>query len=432
MATLDEIKVMIKKSKKEEVEKELELAIKNGKLVLKDFMGILEEFKLEWVVNILMNLSTEQGNTLLHLAVSEKDLNAVTVLLEKGADPLIANKKNQLPSDVAEDKYTKKTDDLKKIRKIFEDILYDSSSAKNGYKKPAKTSLHGYIFQVRLLMLCVLYAHETTHEFRLATEFDAAEHFDDIVLETIESKKKVYRFIQSKHRLNVNTNKEKISSKELLIRIKPDDFFIKKYVDSFFKILDKKVFKPEPNMEIELKDLILVTNTVFIEKSEFTNSGNKLDSNDLLFLKNQRKVKKFKICDNKEQTLKKKVKDIWTSESAETIDLFPDELVESNPPQPPFDIINETIFNDFLKKFQIIINFPNEKKLENLIMQKLNEFININNINLNADLVSAYFQKEMLNFLYRGNKGKAIFYTKIQFNNFIEKLRGLEYKSCGK
>lgn len=45
-----------------------------------------------------------------------------------------------------------------------------------------KLSLHGVIYQVKLLMLVVKRADGLKYDFRLASEMDAAEKLDDIVL----------------------------------------------------------------------------------------------------------------------------------------------------------------------------------------------------------------------------------------------------------
>lgn len=418
----------IKDSEMKEVEVNLDDAIKKG-MNLKYFMNILDRNE-KWVVDILINLFDKNGNTLLHLAVSEKNSDAVKNLLEKGADLLISNHKGKLPSRIAYEEYGENEADpeLRKIIKIFEATLYSATS------KPAKKALHGYIFQTRLLMLCVLYADENNLKFRLFTEFDEAECFDDIVFETIESDKKIYRFIQAKHKLNTNTE-EKITYGDFTK--KPgegkDDFSIVKYFQGFIDIRDKEFFKPEHDSQSVEKYFILATNTDFsprafseINKYIDPEKGDALFINDVLLIPDEAKKYQF----NYERTTlmnivkEKMIKNTVNSFTSDDDELFVrcNMVVESLE-----ELENETKknFNTFLNNFRFITNLPNEKKLEKLIMKKIEKkFINKNRVNLNTDVVNACFQKEMFEFLYKGNKNEAMIYTNKRLDEFIIKLQG--------
>ncbi|XP_037047444.1 uncharacterized protein LOC119082148 [Bradysia coprophila] len=65
-----------------------------------------------------------------------------------------------------------------------------------------KLTLHGVTFQLKLLLLFMKRALLTGAKFRLATEMDAAEKFDDVVLQQFDPalQKYVCRFVQAKHK----------------------------------------------------------------------------------------------------------------------------------------------------------------------------------------------------------------------------------------
>lgn len=117
-----------------------------------------------------------------------------------------------------------------------------------------KRSLHGTIFQLRLIMLFVLRAMDKRYEFCLATEIDAAEKFDDIVLKYITSDRKALRFVQAKHKKDVDKNKITFSA----LTSNNNDFSLQKYFISYCKIKHNILFK-----DADLQDFLIVTNIDF-------------------------------------------------------------------------------------------------------------------------------------------------------------------------
>lgn len=113
------------------------------------------------------------------------------------------------------------------------------------------------------------------YSFRLATEWDSAEKFDDLVF-IDDSKSKTYRFLQAKHKQNEDS-KIKISS--LLTKNKDGEFNLAKYFISYLKIKYNQDFT-----NCELKDFIVCTNIGF----DLGQSGT------------QDPVKKLKVQKNKE------------------------------------------------------------------------------------------------------------------------------------
>ena len=75
---------------------------KEGKL--KEFKSLVNSFQKRGTIGALINqpdLSSEDGNTLLHLAVQSDSLDIVDLLLNLGANPSIKNLKNETPAHTA-------------------------------------------------------------------------------------------------------------------------------------------------------------------------------------------------------------------------------------------------------------------------------------------------------------------------------------------
>jgi ankyrin repeat protein len=117
-----------------------------------------------------------------------------------------------------------------------------------------KDTLHGDIYQLKLLMLILNRGLHKGYSFRFATEMDDAEKFDDIVFRYTDQGKDVIRFLQAKHKQD---QAKKISKNDLLKEpeAKPSDFSLQKYFISYRKITKNPAFSGA-----ELKDFILFTN----------------------------------------------------------------------------------------------------------------------------------------------------------------------------
>ena len=104
-------------------------------------------------------------------------------------------------------------------------------------------SFHGIIYQLKLLMLFLYRGYEEKYVFRLATEWDAAEKFDDLVFEYTEDNKKKFRFLQAKH---TQVDTKKISENDF--KKGPDGAFsLLKYFISYRKIKQNPKFNSENN-----------------------------------------------------------------------------------------------------------------------------------------------------------------------------------------
>jgi len=143
-----------------------------------------------------------------------------------------------------------------------------------------KRSLHGMAYQWKLLMLFAYNSHQLGYDFRLATEINAAEKFDDVVLQYVKagSDVKHFRFLQAKHFQTESDNK-KITATDLLQK-KDGKFSLQKYFLSFQKIKRNILFQSG-----ELQDFIICTNNDFDFDNGFQHQSlKKLHDKEPLYL----------------------------------------------------------------------------------------------------------------------------------------------------
>lgn len=131
------------------------------------------------------------------------------------------------------------------------DETYDAGGTKN--------ALHGTIYQLKMLMRFVERGTSLNYKFRLATEMNAAEKFDDLMFNYIgENGESRFRFMQIKHR----QERSKPLTESDLLNTKDGDYSLKKYFESYRRMLGKPEFKGEHD------DYILLTNIDFDEKTK--------------------------------------------------------------------------------------------------------------------------------------------------------------------
>ncbi|XP_011686121.1 PREDICTED: uncharacterized protein LOC105448935 isoform X2 [Wasmannia auropunctata] len=148
-------------------------------------------------------------------------------------------------------------------------------------------TLHGDIYQLKLLMLFVKRGLDKEYLFELATEMGAAEKFDDLVFQYKKSnadgtEEKVGRFLQAKHKQDES---KKISVNDLLTE-KNGEFSLQKYFISYRKIQQNREFK---NGNLKCKDFVICTNIGFKFDDKKGNLklsedifNDRMDENDIL------------------------------------------------------------------------------------------------------------------------------------------------------
>lgn len=396
---------------------------------------------------VQINYMNKLGNTPLHYGVMTEDDNIVNFLIKKGADARLKNKRKESPLSLAEDKLKKKREEnisstdckaLELIEKSLKRTIFSSTT-------PPKCTLNGFLFQFKLFIFIAKYAKdqmdaENISEYRIATEMDDAANFDDIVLEyKLPSCDKTYwHFVQAKHILD--REKHKITFQDLMTNISKnnDRFSIQKYYEAFCNITQKTIFKngTDGNDKVILEHFTIVTNAEF-EKSKKIYEYLEVVSNDnddfqwykfgetkIFQFKDSKKTELHEIIRkahdkrkraNAEKTFKKN-RDSENQEERNTAIREHIDLMSLNEIENRFH--QEENFQTFLDKFRFVTNVPNEVELSKLIGIELGKHFKL----FNADLVSAAFEKEMLEYLSR-NKDIAKFYTCQQINEFFKMLK---------
>ncbi|WP_265023939.1 ankyrin repeat domain-containing protein [Wolbachia endosymbiont (group A) of Epagoge grotiana] len=147
-----------------------------------------------------------------------------------------------------------------------------------------KSSLHGTVYQLKLLMLFLKRGLDQGYSFDLATEMDAAEKFDDVVFQYTEGGEEVYRFLQAKHKQDHN---KKITVNDLLTE-QDGEFSLQKYFISYRKIKQNPEFKG-----YKLKDFVICTN-IDLEES-LRNSFEPVEGEDNILRVNSEKSERLKL-----------------------------------------------------------------------------------------------------------------------------------------
>lgn len=163
----------------------------------------------------------------------------------------------------------------KAIKRKLENQIQHSEEEDTYPASGIKRNVHGIIFQLKLLMLFVKRAIAKKYPFRLATEMDAAEKFDDVVFEFEkkigEKVEYISIFLQAKHKIDIDKNKIRIADLESTSF--KNDFSLLKYFISFCKIQWNEKFQGANQL------FYILTNTDFqFSVCEDQNDG-QIDSN---------------------------------------------------------------------------------------------------------------------------------------------------------
>ena len=174
-----------------------------------------------------------------------------------------------------------------------------------------RNSLHGVIYQLKLLMLFLKRGYGKEYPFRLATEMDAAEKFDDIVFQYTKEdqgkERNFYRVLQAKHKQN---DEEKITYNDLSNSDDEEEFSLKKYFISYRNIERKTKDGLEGFMEGEVKDYIICTNINFDLKDKKINKQKITKPDEFLkFSNSTKKSVRYKLIVDNNEELFKKLKD---------------------------------------------------------------------------------------------------------------------------
>jgi hypothetical protein len=269
----------------------------------------------------------------------------------------------------------------------------------------SKRTLHGVIYQLHLLILFLKRGIDNGYSFRLATEMDDAEKFDDVVFQYKEQGNDVIRFLQGKLRQD---QAKKITKGDLLNE-KDGDFSLQKYFLSYLKICKSLAFRGA-----EFKDFIIFTNIDL--KNEVCDWFVPIVETDPILSmtwknKQNRKAKLLRIKLPDLQVERKRV------------------LLNSNKVSDVKGLINrlsaigkasrEDVVG-FLTKLVVAVNQPNEIELWGIIKSEIGGFHGVSLSNM--DLIASEFNKKILDWM---KKKEGYFFTHEQGQNL---LRGIMQK----
>lgn len=264
----------------------------------------------------------------------------------------------------------------------------------------AKNLIHGFICQLKWLMLFLKRAMDKEYSFRLATELRLAASFDDLVFQYEQNGKIIHRFMQIKH---TRKRYKKISIDDLLTHKKNDDFGLVKYLIAYFIIKGSGKFDNGI-----LEDFIIATNADFDLKSLVDKkiSVTKIKTkDDFLSIGNSARYKLKDLKGNIAQYLKQSMASMKDKLSKKI----------SNGKKISDEEIDKGI-KDFLNKLVFAVNLPNEVELSEIIKNELGKEFN----NIDRKNVYSRFQEEALDWM-KAEEGKFLSHEEI--NEFFEKIR---------
>ena len=245
-----------------------------------------------------------------------------------------------------------------------------------------KHSLHGNIYQLKLLMLFLHRGLAKGYDFRLSTEWDAAEKFDDLVFKYQNQGQITYRFLQAKHKQDKN---EKITIGDLFSTSKKGEFNLEKYFISYLRIKKNPVFQNG-----NLESFMICTNIDFEFSGVMQGQAKMLKK--MHAGKNVRKEIFVKEINNNDIFFK----DGGTRYELQNSNDLVAHLKQGSEVQKEIQGQNINIdkeIGDFLKKLVFAVDQPNEIALGKIIAWEMGEKFNL----IDADFITDSFLNEILN-----------------------------------
>jgi hypothetical protein len=142
------------------------------------------------------------------------------------------------------------------VNSTHDRLLDLDEKAEDSAMSGLRATLHGNVYQLRLLMLFMWRALQNGVQFRLATELSRAAKFDDVVYKRVDPRdptnsKFLCRFLQAKHKFD---DEKRITCQDLLTTGSTDEFSLPKYFRSHREIV--ATFAATATIQ----DLVLCTN----------------------------------------------------------------------------------------------------------------------------------------------------------------------------
>lgn len=264
-------------------------------------------------------------------------------------------------------------------------IDYNNSSA-------LTDTLHGTIYQTKLLMLFMYRGLKKQYQYYILTEMVAAQKFDDIVFwhKTTPDGIPIYRFLQAKHK---KYDEGEIPARDLL-NLKDGDFSLLKYLLSYLEIKGHQAFQ-----DSQLGELCICTNADFKyypqNQSKYTKILDLANAFELI-------TEKDDILRTEPGAKKLKFKQDFPGRD-KVFEYLRDPLRNTVHGRGKTDLDLNIIIAEFFGHLVFAVNQPNEARLEKIITEELGKTFNLEN----STLVYSGFLNATLQWL-AATQGKAI------------------------
>lgn len=244
-------------------------------------------------------------DTALHMAARITDLHDARkiydFLVMNKAKEYQKNRKNETPRDIYKKRHLS-TYDRSRSNTPPGPSINTFHFGRTQYKASGlKNTLHGEIYQLKLLMLFLRRSSKLGYPFQLATEKVAK--FDDLVIQYKVDKEFSYRFLQAKHKQDESKT---IKYSDLFADGINDEFSLQKYFISFREIKQKHFTnQPKSNMHHKFVDFVIATN-IDLDGQLLSCFKEVTTKNDILVVDTQsKKTKLYKVNTDSKKFLEK-------------------------------------------------------------------------------------------------------------------------------
>lgn len=261
-------------------------------------------------------------------------------------------------------------------------------------KETGNCGLHGVQYQIELSTIFLLNAPSIIPHFKLSTENDDADKFDDLVLETSDGD----ILLQAKHKLNNKKSRKKITTDDLF-STNPDksDFSIPKYLLSYLNVRNN----------FKIKHVIISTNSDINIDGTTKDFFEKVQLSEDHLLYYSGKPEYYKITEKIFPILKTKT----------------EKYITLNKTQMPLDI-EENDLIEFSNKLQFLCNYTREKDLKHVILEIMG---NMGSISKGLDVASTIdiITRKMEAWL---QAEKGVYLTNLNARAIFAELRSLKFE----
>ncbi|XP_014274177.1 uncharacterized protein [Halyomorpha halys] len=252
---------------------------------------------------------------------------------------------------------------------------------------PDHIPIHGYMFQLKLLVLFMCRGLTGGYSFNLGTEIKEAGKFDDLVFEFTLDRKKYFRLLQAKHKLDKTGSS--ITTNSLLNKIK-SEFYLPKYFFSYLDAKNNSMFRGGT-----IKDVIICTNVNFNDKV--------LNNEDI---KIQLLSNKDDLLDINMSCLTKPMRYKFTEEIVPKLNKILNDYKTKS--KKVLSDYNDDDIKDFINHLVFAVDCPSEQELDEVIKREIEKQFNFLSNIFSVQNTYCRFMMTMLDWLQGKVRGRFI------------------------